>query len=99
MEVVNYSEFRKHLKENLDRACDNAEVIVVSRPQNKNVVVISLDEYNSWMETRHLLDSEANRKRLLKSIDSLAKGKILAKTPKDFEKKKPVGKTLPKKAS
>jgi antitoxin YefM len=49
---VNYSEFRKNLKENLDSACDNHEVIIVSRAQNKNVVFISLEEYNSWQETK-----------------------------------------------
>ena len=92
MEVVNYSEFRKHLKENLDKACDNSEIIVVSRSQNKNVVVISLDEYNSWMETQHLLDSEANRKRLFKSIESLEKGKTVSKSLKDIETKKSNGK-------
>lgn len=88
MEVINYSEFRKHLKENLDKACDNSEIIVVSRPQNKNVVVISLDEYNSWIETRHLLEPEANRKRLLKSMESLEKGKTVSKSLEDFGKKK-----------
>ena len=51
MTVVNYSEFRKNLKENLDKACDNNEVVIVSRTQNKNVVGISLYEYNSWQET------------------------------------------------
>lgn len=30
MLVVNYSDFRKHLKENLDSACDDSEIIIVS---------------------------------------------------------------------
>lgn len=64
MQVVNYSEFRKNLKENLDNACDNKEVIIVSRAHNKNVVLISLEEYNSWQETRYLLSTAANQQRL-----------------------------------
>ncbi len=68
MQVVNYSEFRKNLKENLDSACDDKEVIIVSRAHNKNVVVISLDEYNSWQETKYLLSTAANRQRLEDAI-------------------------------
>ncbi len=74
MQVVNYSDFRKNLKENLDEACDNNEVMVVSREKNKNVVVISLDEYNSWQETNHLLSSDANARRLQAALNNLAKG-------------------------
>jgi len=68
MVVVNYSEFRKNLKENLDNACDNNEVVIVSRAHNKNVVVVSLDEYNSWQETKYLLSSSNNKKRLEDAI-------------------------------
>ncbi len=64
MTVVNYSEFRKNLKESLDNACDNNEIIIVSRAHNKNVVVISLDEYNSWQETKYLLSTAKNQQRL-----------------------------------
>ena len=68
MVVVNYSEFRKNLKENLDNACDNNEVLIVSRAHNKNVVVISLAEFNSWQETNYLLSSSNNRQRLEQAI-------------------------------
>ena len=68
MQVVTYSEFRKHLKENLDNACDNKEPIIVSTSHNKNVVFISLDEYNSWQETSYLLSTDNNRQRLLDAI-------------------------------
>lgn len=85
MEVVNYSEFRKHLKEHLDKASDDAEVVVVSRSKDKNVVVISLDEYNSWMETLHLLKTEANRERLRESIKSLKAKNLIVKNLNDLE--------------
>jgi len=85
MEVVNYSEFRKHLKEYLDKASDDAEVVVVSRSKDKNVVVISLDEYNSWIETLHLLKTEANRERLRESIKSLKAENVIVKNLNDSE--------------
>ena len=76
MVLVNYSEFRKNLKGNLDLACDDKEVVIVSRAHNKNVVVISLEEYNSWQETKYLLSSGKNRQRLLDAIEDTKQGKF-----------------------
>ena len=55
MIVVNYSEFRKNLKTVLDKTIMDHETVIVSRSNNRNVVLISIQEYNSWMETRYLL--------------------------------------------
>lgn len=74
MEVLNYTEFRNELKASLDKVSNNEDIIIVSRGKNKNVVVISLNEYNSLNETRYLLSSDKNRKRLQESIDELGKG-------------------------
>ncbi len=76
MEVLNFTEFRKELKASLDKVSNNEDVIVVSRGKNKNVVVISLTEYNSLKETMYLLSSDKNRKRLQESIDEMKKGKF-----------------------
>ncbi len=76
MEVLNYTEFRKDLKASLDKVSNNEDVIIVSRSKNKNVVVLSLKEYNSWKETMYLLSSENNRKRLQHSINEMKKGKF-----------------------
>ena len=76
MEVLNYTEFRKDLKSSLDKVSNDEEVIVVSRGKDKNVVVISLNEYNSLKETMYLLGSEKNRIRLQESIDEMKRGKF-----------------------
>lgn len=68
MEVVNFSEFRANLKKNLDEVYQDNEVLIVNRPRNENVVVLSLREYNSMLETTHLMSTEANRKRLEAAI-------------------------------
>jgi len=75
MRVVNYSEFRAHLAENLNAVNDNEEIVIVSRTQGKNVVVMDLDEYNSILETLHLTSTKANRKRLEESIAEMLQGK------------------------
>ena len=43
MQVVSLSDFRQNLREKLDAVVNDADVVVVNRPNNKNVVVISLD--------------------------------------------------------
>jgi antitoxin YefM len=74
MQVVNYSEFRNNLAENLNRVNDNGEIVIVSRSKGKNVVVMSLDEYNSINETLHLMSNEHNQKRLDESIAEMRAG-------------------------
>ena len=77
MKVVNYSEFRSNLTENLNSVNDDKEIVIVSRTQGKNVVVMDLDEYNSILETLHLTSTKANRKRLETAITEMKKGKSL----------------------
>jgi antitoxin YefM len=75
MKVVNYTEFRKNLAESLNGVNDDGDIVIVSRPQGKNVVVMSLDEYNSVQETLYLTSTRANRKRLDDALSEMNKGK------------------------
>ena len=74
MEVLNYTEFRKDLAENLNRVSNDSETIIVSRGKGKNVVVMSLEEYNAFKETIYLTSTKANRKRLDDAIAEMEKG-------------------------
>ena len=74
MKVVNFSDFRNHLAENLNAVNNDREIVVVSRSKGKNVVVMDLDEYNSIQETLHLTSTAANRSRLLSAIGEMNKG-------------------------
>ena len=74
MKVVNFSDFRNHLAENLNAVNDDREVVIVSRSKGKTVVVMDLDEYNSIQETLHLTSTTANRDRLLSAIGEMNKG-------------------------
>ena len=76
MEVLNYTEFRNNLTENLNKVTADSEVIIVSRGKGKNVVVMSLDEYNAFKETIYLTSTKVNRKRLDDAIDEMEKGKF-----------------------
>ena len=76
MEVLNYTEFRKNLTKTLNKINDDAEIVVVSRSKGKNVVVMSLEEYNAIQETLHVTKSAVNRKRLDNAIAEMEKGKF-----------------------
>jgi len=78
MEVLNYTEFRKNLAKSLDMVNDDAETLIVSRSKGKNVVVVGLAEYNSMVETMHLMGNEVNRKRLQEAIEEMNSGQYLA---------------------
>ncbi len=71
MKAVNYSELRQKLKSNLDAVTDNDELLVVHRPRGRSIIMMPLSEYNSWLETLHLISSDANRKRLDKAVKNI----------------------------
>jgi antitoxin YefM len=79
MITASLSDFRQNVKSYLDKVWDNYDMLLVKRPDNKDVVVLSLDEYNAMYETHHLLRSEANRQHLLKGMSEVNKGKVKPK--------------------
>jgi antitoxin YefM len=74
MRVVNFSEARNNLKSVLDQVIDDADYTVISRRDAEDAVVMSLETFNSLMETFHLLKSPANAAHLAKSIAQYRKG-------------------------
>ena len=46
MLAVNYSTMRSNLKDYCDKATDNGETVIVTRKDEKNVVLMSLEKYN-----------------------------------------------------
>ncbi|WP_452228851.1 MULTISPECIES: type II toxin-antitoxin system Phd/YefM family antitoxin [unclassified Lacinutrix] len=74
METVNYSDFRANLKHWFDKVIDDVSDIIIKRKGGKDLVLISLDEYNSLKETTYLLTGK-NREVLLKSIQELEENK------------------------
>lgn len=50
MLAVNYSTIRNHLKDYCDKATDESETVIVTRKNEKNVVIMSLEQYNEIMK-------------------------------------------------
>jgi antitoxin YefM len=74
MNAVNYTELRRNLKSYMDRVHDDREALIVTRKDNENVVLVSIDEYNSLVETSYLLASEANARHLHESLKQADSG-------------------------
>jgi len=79
MRSITYTEARENLANTINRVCEDNAPVTITRRRDQAVVVLSLAEYESLQETAHLLRSPANAKRLLKSIESLERGKVVRK--------------------
>jgi antitoxin YefM len=79
MIAANFTEFRTSLKDYLDSVENDKETLIIKRKTGKGTVMISLDEYNSIMETLHLLSSQKNAARLYESIEQIKSGNTFQK--------------------
>lgn len=79
MKAANFTEFRTKLKQYLDDVEDNNEMLIIKRGSGNGTVLISLNEFNSIMETVHLLSSKSNADRLYESIRQMKAGNTVEK--------------------
>lgn len=74
MRVVTFSEARNKLKAILDQVVNDADYTVITRRDAEDAVVMSLDYFNSLLETVYLLKSPANAAHLDESIAQYRQG-------------------------
>ena len=79
MRIVSFTEARNGLKSVLDHVVNDVDYTVITRRDAEDAVVMSMDHYNSLMETVHLLKSPANAAHLSKSIEQFNSGKVQSK--------------------
>jgi antitoxin YefM len=68
MRVVSFSEARNNLKTVLDHVVEDADYTIITRRDAEDAVVMSLEYFNSLLETVYLLKSPANAAHLERSI-------------------------------
>jgi len=68
MKIISFSEARNSLKTVLDQVTADADYTIITRRDADDTVVMSLEFFNSLMETVHLLKSPANAAHLERSI-------------------------------
>jgi antitoxin YefM len=83
MQTIAFSDARNKLKEVLDRVAQDADYTVITRRDAAAAVVMSLDSFNSLMETVHLLNSPANAAHLARSIAQYRGGEALERALTD----------------
>ena len=81
LDPMTYTAVREKLAETLDRVCDDHAPVLVTRRKGRSVVMMSLEDYNSIMETMYLLSSPANAAALMESIAEIEKGENLREWP------------------
>lgn len=82
MLAVNYTTIRNNLKNYCDKATDEKETVIVTRKNEKNVVLMSLETYNNMLKS---LNNVKYLERLNQSMEQKAKGKIIEKTIEELE--------------
>jgi antitoxin YefM len=79
VKIVTFTEARNKLKSILDRVIEDADYTVITRRDADDAVVMSLDYFNSLLETVHLLKSPANAAHLERSIAQYKQGEVSEK--------------------
>ena len=60
MLAINYTNLQENMKLYMDKAANDNETIIVTRNNNKNVVLISEDAYNNLLENIYITSTKAN---------------------------------------
>ena len=79
MQTISFSDARSNLKNVLDRVANDRDTTLITRRNGEDAVVMSLDTYNSLMETLHLLQSPANAAHLARAIAEHRSGQAQAR--------------------
>lgn len=74
MLAVNYTNLRDNMKSYMDKITDDYETMIVTRKDNKNVVMLSEESYNNMMENIYVTGNKSNYDWLMESRAQLEKG-------------------------
>ncbi|MFO1258119.1 MAG: type II toxin-antitoxin system prevent-host-death family antitoxin [Gammaproteobacteria bacterium] len=75
MDAITYTQARKNFTETMNKVCDDHTPIIITRQNERPVVMISLDDYNAIEETLYLLRSPQNASRLSKALIEISEKK------------------------
>ena len=76
MLAVNYTTLRDNMKTYMDRVTDDYETMIVTRKNNKNIVMLSEETYNNLMENIYVMGNKANYDWLMESKAQLERGQF-----------------------
>lgn len=82
MLAVSYTTIRNNLKEYCDKVTDEHETVIVTREEEKNIVIMSLEDYNDMVKA---VKNAEYIDRLNISMEQKLQGKTVTKTMEDLE--------------
>ena len=82
MLAANYTTLRNNLKEYCDRVYDENEILIITRKAERNVVMMSMEQYSRIEKYMRNLQYLA---MLRESEQQLQEGKVIIKTMDDLE--------------
>jgi antitoxin YefM len=71
MDAITYTKARKNFTQTMNKVCDDHAPLIITRQNQKPIVMMSLEDYNSIEETLYLLKNSKNALRLSKALDDL----------------------------
>ena len=86
MVAVNFSTLRSNLKTYCDAASRDAETIIVTRRNEENVVLMSLENYNNLMEHIFLMSDRRNYAHIIEGIEQLRAGRVMERSTAELER-------------
>lgn len=82
MLAANYSTLRSNLKEYCDKVCDADETLIITRKENRNVVMMSLEKYTQL--EKQIRNAEYLAKLAL-AKEQVKEGRVVVKTMDELE--------------
>ena len=74
MLAVNYTNLRDNMKSYMDKVTDDYETLIVTRKDNRNVVMLSEESYNNLMENIYVMGNKNNYDWLMEGKAQLENG-------------------------
>ncbi len=78
MKIIEYSLISQEIPSVIADLLAKGEAVQLKQVEGEPLVLMSLDEYNSLMETVHLMSSPENARRLKESFAQADKGDIFS---------------------
>jgi antitoxin YefM len=74
MDAITYTKARANLAQTIDSVCENHEPVIITKKNDRSVVMLSLEDFQALEETSYLLRNPKNARRLLDSVNELDSG-------------------------
>jgi antitoxin YefM len=76
MNTVTVADAKKNLERLIEQVLADAEPAILCTENGDKVVMLSLDDFNSWKDTLYLLSNPGNAAHLRKSLGEAREGKL-----------------------